>query len=503
MKKTFFKSIRFQIILLYLLILASTLIVLNVMLYSDYRDTLQTELDNKLQLKAEGLDEAIHTYWQTQKLEMTKEWTNTHIFYKKKDDTFVQIANQLTMEKIRNGEDIPAVSLIYDHKGRLIASSQEIENVAVLNKSILLSIAQKRNRFDTIDLNILKGTLPARVISVPIIEGKQIKYVVQVVASLAPLSKELKQLRKGFFVQLPIVLFIAIAGALVLVEVTLNPVDEMVKSIRQINPDSLKLRIKVPKTGDEIERLAETFNGMLDELEKSFAAQRQIVQDISHELRTPLTILQGQQEVALRRERSIVDYKNTLYSNLEEISKMKRIVNNLLLLAKFDKESVIKDMRTVELTRLVKETLEEMKILAQAKNIEIKFVEPKEHPCVRGEETYLKLLLINLIDNAIKFTPEGGKVCIRLNGTLSSVQIDVTDTGVGIAEKDLALIFNRFYRADKTRGSGEGFGLGLSIARSVVNLHRGSITVSSRFNHGSTFMVHLPLYTYSPGSPFN
>ncbi len=466
------------------------------MLYADFRNTLQETLDAKLRLKADGIENSIRTYWQTEKLEMTKEWANSFLFFKRKDDRFEQIAYQLTIEELNRGDDIFTVSFIFDPQGTLIASSHVLEDTKPFKKIVLSTAVNKTNSFDVVRLNILSGqAVPFRVITKPVMANDKVKYVVAVMTSLIPLSKELAELQQAFFLQIPIILLIAIIGALVLVQVTLHPVDEMVRSIKQINADTLRLRLKVPNTDDEIARLAETFNDMLEELEQSFISQRQIVQDVSHELRTPLTILQGQQEVALRRERSVEEYKEVLYSNLEEIEKMKHMVNNLLLLAKIDKDSILKGIGSVDINKLINKMVEDITILAEDKKIQISIFERNKNILVKGDETYLKLLFLNIMDNAIKYTPKGGKIIVELIKLKSWVLVRIEDSGVGIDEKDIPYIFNRFYRVDKTRRGGEGFGLGLSIVKSVLDLHKGNIRVESEINKGTTFYIHLPLST--------
>ena len=331
-----------------------------------------------------------------------------------------------------------------------------------------------------------------RAVTKPIVSDGKVKYVVQVLAPLAALESELRGLRAVLFSRVPIVIIIAILGALFIVRITLNPVDEIVNTIRQIRPDNLNVRLNVPNTGDEIARLAETFNDMLKDLERSFVAQRQIVQDISHELKTPLTILQGQQEVALRRNRSSMEYRDLLFSNLEEIEKMRRIVRDLLLLAKFDKESHTVEMKFVDLNKMVRELLDqEIQTMAQVKNIEVKLTE-RAAIMINASEDYLRLVLMNLLDNAIKYTPIGGTIEVTLGQDTEYVMIAVKDTGQGIPEKDLPYIFDRFYRVDKARRSGEGFGLGLSVVKSIVKIHKGEVHVQSQVNQGTTFSVYLP-----------
>ncbi|MCR4337206.1 MAG: HAMP domain-containing histidine kinase [Candidatus Omnitrophica bacterium] len=494
MKIAFFRSIRFRIILLYLFILATTLTLLVSALYFDSRQNFQVDLDNQINLKAQGIVDAIQTYWQAEKMEMTKEWVDTYLFFEKKDVKFQQIAHQLTSEKIKKQDEVPTISLIFNSNGELISSSQPIQEMGALKNRVLFTSLRKEPRFDSLRLKLFsERSILVRVITRPVVEDTKVKYVVQVLGSVMPLSRELYQLRRDFFLSIPLILVIAIGGALLLVKVTLNPVDEMVRTIGQIRADTLKLRLKVPHTGDEIARLAEKFNEMLDELERSFSAQRQIVQDISHELKTPLTILQGQQEVALRRDRNVSEYKELLYSNLEEIEKMKSIVNNLLLLARFDRNDVLIEMSSINLNNLLRQILEEIKPLAEAKSIDVQLIEKEHQAIVKGNENYLKILFTNVLDNAIKYTLPGGKITMEVGVFKFFVHVEIKDTGIGISPEDLPHIFDRFYQADKSRAGKQGFGLGLSIVKSITELHEGNIDAQSQLHQGTTITIQIPL----------
>jgi heavy metal sensor kinase len=254
----------------------------------------------------------------------------------------------------------------------------------------------------------------------------------------------------------------------------------------------LKLRINIPETKDEIKKLADTFNEMLYRLEQAFSSQKQFIQDVSHELRTPLTILKGELEVTLNKIRSPQEYESVLLSSLEEIDRISRVVENLLLLAKFDAKQIQLKLAPAELNCTVEEALNDIKTLARQKNIRMDF-RADEKIVLMMDQNQMRRLLLNLLDNAVKYTPENGRVNATLSKKNNHALIRISDTGVGIRQDELPRIFDRFYRADKSRNTC-GFGLGLSIVKSIVQTHRGTIHAESKLGEGTTFTVSLPLF---------
>ncbi|MCX5687348.1 MAG: ATP-binding protein [Candidatus Omnitrophica bacterium] len=290
---------------------------------------------------------------------------------------------------------------------------------------------------------------------------------------------------------LPLTVFLTgIIGAF-FAKVALNPVDRIIKDIHQITAQNLKKRTSIPDTNDEISRLADTFNDMLARLEYAFFSQRKFIEDLAHELKTPLAILKGEIEVALKKIRSKEEYENILKSSIEEINRISSIVENLLIFARFENDTVMLETKTLDITILLKSVVDDIKILAMQKNIKMSIKE-QEKIVISGDADKLKRLFLNILDNAIKYNPQGGKVNISITKKNDSVHIRVSDTGIGIPEKDICHIFDRFYQVDKS-GHQSGFGLGLSIARSIAEAHKGKIEAESTLNHGTTFIISFPL----------
>jgi signal transduction histidine kinase len=244
---------------------------------------------------------------------------------------------------------------------------------------------------------------------------------------------------------------------------------------------------------------------MISRLDKSFHQIKQFSTDASHELKTPLTILKGEVEVALRKERAAQEYEQILRSNLEEINRMSTIVEDLLLLSKTEFEEVPLHKEKFSLTEILHDVVVQVTILAQAKQIHIQMSNPDGDIAVLGDALRIRELLLNLIENGIKYTPERGSVTITLETEknldastgepIGFVKMMVSDTGIGIEKKDQEKIFDRFFRVDKSRSREQGgSGLGLSICKWIVEAHHGEISVESELGKGSSFVVKLPLF---------
>ena len=272
----------------------------------------------------------------------------------------------------------------------------------------------------------------------------------------------------------------------------LRPVDQIRRAAVKISSSNLDERIDVSGRRDELGRLAETFNAMIDRLKDTFQRINQFSIDVSHELKTPLTILKGETEVALRKEREKQDYQVLLKSNLEEIDRMSCIIDDLLLLSKADTRKIKLDVEEVSLRDLILDVCMDMKVVADKKNVEL---EAKELEDIRlkGDELKLRRMLLNIVENAIKYSHAGGRVRVSSHANNGYAIIYVKDNGIGISEMDIKYIFDRFYRADRSRKRASGSGLGLSISRWIAEAHQGGIEVESQPAQGSMFTIKLPI----------
>jgi two-component system OmpR family sensor kinase len=294
-------------------------------------------------------------------------------------------------------------------------------------------------------------------------------------------------------VTLPVALLIALGGGWFLAGRALRPVGAMTLAAHRIAAGDLTQRLTVPASQDEVGRLAATFNEMIARLEASFQQVRQFSTDASHELRTPLTVLKGETELALRRPRSAEDYRLVLESGLEEIDRMTRIVDELLFLSRADLGEIKMESKPVRLDALVEDIKRQAAVLGQERNVEI-LTGAVAPVTVLGDELRLRELLLNLVDNAVKYSWPGGKVELSLTTDGRMARLSVADHGIGIAADEQRHIFDRFYRSDQARAHAKkGTGLGLSICKWIADAHQGLIEVQSRPGEGSTFTVVLPL----------
>ncbi|UCG11703.1 MAG: heavy metal sensor histidine kinase [Deltaproteobacteria bacterium] len=345
----------------------------------------------------------------------------------------------------------------------------------------------------TLETFKVAGPYPVRVLTMPVIEAGRVTNLVQVGMSLENMYKTRGRFLLIMAAVLPLGLLLAGGGGWILARRALKPVDKMTQAAHRISGEYLDERLQETGTGDELDRLAKTLNDMLGRLDDAFRQIRQFSADASHELQTPLTILRGEMEVALRSERSSEEYQRVLESGLEEIDRISRLVEGLLLLARADAGVLRMDLRPVELRELSEEVYAQMKVVADDNGISL---QPSlgEPVSVQGDREHLRRLLLNLVDNAIKYTQPGGRVTLSVHSDGERAVLKVSDTGIGLGKDEKQRIFSRFYRATEARSQGEaGAGLGLCIARSIAEAHGGWLQVESSPDQGSTFTVLLPI----------
>ncbi|MCP4578766.1 MAG: HAMP domain-containing protein [Deltaproteobacteria bacterium] len=295
---------------------------------------------------------------------------------------------------------------------------------------------------------------------------------------------------------LPATLILAGGGGVFLLRRALKPVEQITDVAREIEENDLSRRIKVC-TKDELGRLSSTLNLMIERLERAFKRQKELTGDASHELRAPLAVIQAEATLALQRERDPESYRRSLEIVARETDHMSGTLKQLLTLARSDsgKEQMI--FRAVELSSFLTELCEDMTILCRKKNQTL-HQELHDPLTIKGDPQALRNMMVNLLTNAIRYTPEGERITVSLYREKSTAFIAVSDTGIGIPPEALPFIFKRFYRVDKARSrDAGGSGLGLAICKHIALAHGGTIQVESRINQGSTFRVCLPLHDYA------
>jgi heavy metal sensor kinase len=317
-------------------------------------------------------------------------------------------------------------------------------------------------------------------------------YLIQVGISLEPAQQALRHFVDLSLVLLPFGILVAAASGWVIAARTLSPIKGITKAAQEIEVSDLSRRLPVAGSGDEVDQLALTFNDAFARLEKSVAEMRQFTASIAHELRTPLASLRGAAEFALLHSQSLEECKNTMADQIEEIDKLNFMIRQLLTLARGESGEIRMQRERFNAATMLTELVETFSLVASGKSVALELDVPADL-AVMADRTWLERAIFNLIDNAIKFTPAGGRVNVSGRTENGSVVLEVIDTGPGISSEALPHIFERFYRADESRSKEiDGVGLGLSLVKWIVEQHQGRVVVQSQPAQGSRFSIILP-----------
>ncbi|HEX8797588.1 MAG TPA: ATP-binding protein [Terriglobales bacterium] len=334
--------------------------------------------------------------------------------------------------------------------------------------------------------------LPLRVLSTTITAGGQ-QFLLQIAEPMDDYLEALEGFRSALFVGIPVLLIFAALGGYWMSTRALRPVDRITEAARMINPQDLSQRVTVPKTGDELQRMAETLNQMLQRIESAVARITQFTADASHELRTPIALIRTRAEVTLAKPRTTEQYREALKEVQAESERTTALIENLMTLARADTGSETLNFDRTNIGEVASEVSNQAQTLTDTKQLQWSATIPDAPIWVRGDANALRRLLLILIDNAVKYTPPSGSVNLAVQRNSTHAEIRVCDTGIGISESDLPHIFERFYRADKARSRElGGTGLGLSIGRWIAHAHGGEIRLESS-NGGCAFLVLLPI----------
>jgi two-component system, OmpR family, sensor kinase len=317
--------------------------------------------------------------------------------------------------------------------------------------------------------------------------------VLAVTRSLRGHRRILREVRNAFLVAIPLGLLLATIGGYLLARASLRPLVAMSGSAERIGATTLHERLPVANPRDELGRLATVFNGLLGRLDRSFEQQRQFMADASHELRSPVAVISGEAELALaRRERPTEEYRDALTTIHGEARRVTRIVEDLFLLARAGAGDQPLVLSELYLDELAAECVRAMQALAAQRRIDLRDVPADGEMPFRGDEALLRRLLVNLLDNAIKYTPAGGQVRIAAARCGPVYRLTVSDSGLGIPAEAQGRIFERFYRARDDPNDRDGAGLGLPIARWIAEVHGGRLALTRSDEQGTTFTVELP-----------
>ncbi|MGJ0495182.1 sensor histidine kinase [Aliarcobacter cryaerophilus] len=310
--------------------------------------------------------------------------------------------------------------------------------------------------------------------------------IIEAITTKDVITTTLENLLYILYFILPIILVFAVIGGNFIIYKSFSPFQNILEKLKQINANDLSSRLKTTDTKDEISELINEINNLLSRLENSFEKISQFSSDASHELKTPLTIIKGELEIALRKDRSVEDYKETINRSLSELSGIEQTINDLLFLAKNENEIIIDKKDNFYLDEIVDESINELKNFAKLHKVEIVF-EVEDNLEFFGFSNLLKIAIKNVLKNAIQFSFENSKVIVKIFEKDNLLNISIKDFGIGIPLNEQEKIFDKFYRTDKSRNKNSGgTGLGMSILKKIVDIHKGEITIKSEENKETT-----------------
>lgn len=465
-------SLRFRLTLWYGTALASVLVVFGLILYGALAKALKEQADRSLEETAAVAERSLEEHR-----------FGPFLLYEDLSQDFPELA---TLDKFFQ---------IFGPTGQITIQSPNIKSREIpLSRTAFEAALAGQTTFESTRFS---GEPPIRLISVPVRHGGSLVNIVRVGTSLQPLEETLHRLLIILLITMPLALLASLGGGWFLAGRALRPVEAITQAAERIAGGDLTQRLSVSTAQDEIGRLAGTFNAMIGRLEASFQQVRQFTSDASHELRTPLTVLKGETELALRRPRSADDYRLVLESSLEEVDRMSRIVDELLFLSRADLGEIKMESRPVRLDHLFDDLKRQAEVLGHEQAVHI-VTGPSEPVTIAGDDMRLRELLLNLLDNAIKYSPRGGRVEMNLVKQNGAARLSISDHGIGMSREEQAHIFDRFYRTDAARAhTKKGTGLGLAICKWIVDAHHGTIDVQSEPGKGSVFTVILPLLASS------
>ena len=344
------------------------------------------------------------------------------------------------------------------------------------------------------------GTLPdgepVRYFVTPLLEGTDLLGTVVLAFPLSGNQIFTQQIFLGLLIAIPIVLILSVLGGVFLAGRALQPVATITHTAQKINAESLSHRIEMSLPEDEIGQLAQTFNAMLERINRAFERERQLTSDVSHELRTPLGMLKTQLSLARSRPREASALLQMMAEMEGDVDRMTRLVEQMLTLARVEQRGLT-PLEIVDCAQLLQDIVADLQVSAQEHAVTLELTLPPQVDFfLLADGERLRQVFVNLIENGIKYSPEGEVVLVTAVRHWQQISISVTNKGAGISPEQIPHLFERFYRADDARArTTGGFGLGLAIAKAIVEAHGGTITVKSDSGEGSTFIVHLPTLT--------
>jgi heavy metal sensor kinase len=460
---SFIHSIKFRFTLWYLLVLAVLLIALSAGVYFYLSQSLYQSLDDSLELRSTQLRSIPAILESIRQGEFEEELGEIVILYFYSGNQLVEVSP----------------------RGISIPLTREFISQAIAGRSSFTTIETAEGeglRLLAVPVNLSMPGPPPGIQPATLVIARSTKHIDQALAGLV----------RTLIIAVPLALAVAAGGGIFLARRALKPVDKIAQTAQKIEESDLSQRINV-NTKDELGRLAATLNEMMRRLEKAFQRQKQFTSDASHELRTPLAVIEAESSLALQKERPSSDYRQSLETISQESRQMSYLIDQLLTLARADAGKEQWNFGEVGLGRLITDLSTDVEVLCQEKGLSFKLGQTQD-PVVKGDKARLRELFMNLLDNAIRYTPAPGTVSVSLRREGQMAVVDIRDTGIGIPAEDIPFIFERFYRVDKSRSRADGgSGLGLAICQHIAEVHGGKIDVESQVGTGSTFSIWLPL----------
>ncbi|MBK8551953.1 MAG: HAMP domain-containing protein [Ignavibacteria bacterium] len=474
-----FKTVRGQLSFYFVLVFGITLCIFSAVLYSVFARQNRAEFDKAMITFAKTISEEMQQGgFQSG---TSKDITESFVPFSTPKQQYLEIRDELSQPVFKLREfDLPL--------------NHDLFNESLNGNPIFETV------YDDAE-NKFWDSYGVRILLYPV-SYKSEKNVIVIAVSLSNLESTLFKFRLILYIAIPLTLLLSSILGWVFSGKAYAPVSELIKNSNRITANNLDTRLPVSDSGDEISKLAATLNSMMERLQRSFLVLKQFTSDASHELRTPLTILKGEIEVALNKERTAEEYERILKDNLDEVERLQMIVDGLLTLSRLESGKKPQYSERVNLDELLIEAVSKISYMAGMKNIKIilKFNEENNDEYkqlfVRGDLSMLLNVFMNLLENAVKYSnPDSEIICSEIFiPSENTIHISIQDNGIGISPEDLDKVFDRFYRADhsRTRDGRHGIGLGLSIAKSVIEAHNGNVSVKSNPGSGTVFTVILP-----------
>ncbi|UCG88947.1 MAG: HAMP domain-containing histidine kinase [Gemmatimonadota bacterium] len=492
------KTIRGRLAVSYAVAMIATLAVFAVALYMVERSWSREQIDQRLRIEADLIAAIISVARETHD---SAEPIDTTILRPIHSSTLLVLGAELTpdVEALVEGVSDYVLLLGSDPYTALVGYNARAERDSVATDAFAAAAREtleSENQFGEVNLDGGLGSVRYFVRSLASEETQPVAAVVCGVPT-AEVAVHLQNLISMLLLISPLIILVSTAIAYVLAGRTLQPVDNIVDEVEAITDGrSLHRRLATPRTKDELTRLITTLNAMLTRLESSFRALRRFTADASHELKTPLTVLRSGIERAITHPRAKPEVLEVLDETLVEVKRMTELVDSLLTLARADEGRAPLHLEEIDLRDLMGEIAETAGILGEQASVSVSVALPNRKRVLSVDRNRIRQLMMNLLTNAIKYTPAGGRVTIDADVRGDDVVFKVSDTGIGIAPGELPHVFDRFWRADPARsrtGQRSGAGLGLAICKWIAEAHGGSIQVNSRPGKGTTMTVVLPM----------